>query len=437
MWGLIIFATFTTLALWTSLQTTYGGTRNKRETLEEARPGLLEGFRKLQHSVDDMLYADPQRIHLQKQQSGSAYLPSVPSAICPEIDIPGDEKNVSINVNETTMLRVEQAIFKESTTKVRQLVESANSLVNKLYATPEGFYRPTVEETLADAILLDNYIYVPGGRWIPANCLPRWKVAIVIPFRNRFFHLPILLKHIIPYLQSQYLEFGIYVVEQANALAFNRAMLMNIGFAEALNFTRWDCFIFHDVDHIPLNYANYYGCSHMPRHFLSGADRWGYKLLYGSFFGAVTGFTRTQIERFNGFPNQYWGWGGEDDDILGRIRLIGFSKSRPWGLMGFYNVIPHHHASAPKNIIRVCLLKHYFERVYTDGLSNLQYSAIEVTVNPLYVNISVDIHPLPYDDKWTECPEKKPEDAAPAAAVDSKKEKDLPSDGKSRKKNEY
>ena len=80
------------------------------------------------------------------------------------------------------MLRVEQAIFKESTTKVRQLVESANSLVNKLYATPEGFYRPTVEETLADAILLDNYIYVPGGRWIPANCLPRWKVRTVILF---------------------------------------------------------------------------------------------------------------------------------------------------------------------------------------------------------------------------------------------------------------
>ena len=64
---------------------------------------------------------------------------------------------------------------------------------------------------------------------------------------------------------------------QANDLQFNRAMLMNVGFQQALNFTKWDCFIFHDVYHLPLNDANYYGCSHMPRHFISGADRWDYR----------------------------------------------------------------------------------------------------------------------------------------------------------------
>lgn len=64
---------------------------------------------------------------------------------------------------------------------------------------------------------------------------------------------------------------------QANELEFNRAMLMNVGYIEALNYTQWDCFIFHDVDHIPLSHGNFYGCSGMPKHFLSGADRWGYK----------------------------------------------------------------------------------------------------------------------------------------------------------------
>ena len=64
---------------------------------------------------------------------------------------------------------------------------------------------------------------------------------------------------------------------QNNSLAFNRAMLMNVGFLESLNFSKWDCFIFHDVDHVPLSDLNYYGCSGMPRHFLSGADRWKYK----------------------------------------------------------------------------------------------------------------------------------------------------------------
>ena len=49
-------------------------------------------------------------------------------------------------------------------------------------------------------------------------------------------------------------------------------MLMNVGFLEALNFTKWDCFILHDVDHIPENDYNYYGCSEMPKHLMSAAD---------------------------------------------------------------------------------------------------------------------------------------------------------------------
>ncbi|PIK49423.1 hypothetical protein BSL78_13686 [Apostichopus japonicus] len=124
--------------------------------------------------------------------------------------------------------------------------------------------------------------------WWPldtASCIPRWKVAIIIPFRDRFVHLPIILRHLVPFLKEQYLEFGIFFVEQANELEFNRAMLMNVGYIEALNYTQWDCFIFHDVDHIPLSHGNFYGCSGMPKHFLSGADRWGYKLLYSFFSG--------------------------------------------------------------------------------------------------------------------------------------------------------
>ncbi|MFN8844557.1 MAG: hypothetical protein ACK5WV_13210 [Chryseotalea sp.] len=45
---------------------------------------------------------------------------------------------------------------------------------------------------------------------------------------------------------------GIYVIEQDESELFNRAILMNIGFKEAINDEKninlkWDCFIFHDV----------------------------------------------------------------------------------------------------------------------------------------------------------------------------------------------
>ena len=29
---------------------------------------------------------------------------------------------------------------------------------------------------------------------------------------------------------------------------------------------------------------------------------------------------RTYIEQLNGFPNNFWGWGGEDDDMSNRLR---------------------------------------------------------------------------------------------------------------------
>ena len=30
------------------------------------------------------------------------------------------------------------------------------------------------------------------------------------------------------------------------------------------------------------------------------------------------GLSRKQFLKINGFPNEYWGWGGEDDDIYNR-----------------------------------------------------------------------------------------------------------------------
>ncbi|XP_069507366.1 beta-1,4-galactosyltransferase 5 isoform X2 [Ambystoma mexicanum] len=231
-----------------------------------------------------------------------------------------------------------------------------------------------------------------GGHWKPSDCIPRWKVAILIPFRNRHEHLPVLFKHLIPMLQRQRLQFAFYVIEQAGNQPFNRAMLFNVGFVEAMKDLDWDCMIFHDVDHIPENDRNYYGCGQMPRHFAAKLDKYMYLLPYAEFFGGVSGLTVEQYRTINGFPNAFWGWGGEDDDLWKRVNFAGYSVSRPKGNIGKYTSIPHHHRGEVQFLGRYSLLRKSKERQTLDGLNNLNYFP-NITVSPLYTNITVDLTP--------------------------------------------
>ncbi|XP_077109420.1 LOW QUALITY PROTEIN: beta-1,4-galactosyltransferase 5 [Ranitomeya variabilis] len=231
-----------------------------------------------------------------------------------------------------------------------------------------------------------------GGHWRPSDCVPQWKVAILIPFRNRHEHLPVLFKHLIPMLQKQRLQFAFYVIEQTGNHQFNRAMLFNIGFLEAMKDLEWDCLIFHDVDHIPENDRNYYGCQNMPRHFAAKLDKYMYLLPYSEFFGGVSGLTVEQFRNINGFPNAFWGWGGEDDDLWNRVQNAGYTVSRPEGDIGKYKSIPHHHRGEVQFLGRYGLLRRSKERQKMDGLNNLNYYP-NITYDALYKNITVDLSP--------------------------------------------
>ncbi|XP_038842090.1 beta-1,4-galactosyltransferase 5 [Salvelinus namaycush] len=229
-----------------------------------------------------------------------------------------------------------------------------------------------------------------GGYWKPKDCVPRWKVAILVPFRNRHEHLPILLRHLIPALQRQRLQFAFYVVEQVGSEPFNRAMLFNVGFREAMRDLDWDCMVFHDVDHMLENDRNYYGCGDMPRHFAVKLNKYSYMLPYNEFFGGVSGLTVEQFTKINGFPNAFWGWGGEDDDLWNRVQYANYTVSRPHGELGRYMSIPHHHRGEVQFLGRYTLLRRSKERQSLDGLNNLQYSPL-LSRRPLYTNISVSL----------------------------------------------
>lgn len=116
-----------------------------------------------------------------------------------------------------------------------------------------------------------------GGRSSPKECRAASRVALIVPYRDRKQHLPIFLKNMHSLLIKQQIDYGIFIVEQSLDGSFNRAKLMNVGFTEALKANEWDCFIFHDIDLIPLDDRNLYTCPDQPRHMSVAVDSLGFK----------------------------------------------------------------------------------------------------------------------------------------------------------------
>ena len=103
-------------------------------------------------------------------------------------------------------------------------------------------------------------------------------VAIIVPYRNRLNNLKLFLKHMHPFLSGQRLNYGIYLIEPVENVTFNRGLLMNIGFVEALrDGGEWSCLVFHDVDLLPEDNRNSYSCASQPKHLSSAVNIWNYK----------------------------------------------------------------------------------------------------------------------------------------------------------------
>ncbi|KAG9472660.1 beta-1,4-galactosyltransferase 3-like [Eleutherodactylus coqui] len=246
-------------------------------------------------------------------------------------------------------------------------------------------------------IQLKNRYVTSGGYFSPRHCFGRYRTAVIIPHRNREAHLRILLYYLHPFLQRQQLHYAIFVVHQAGNATFNRAKLLNIGVREALHYDDWDCLILHDVDLVPENDHNLYICDDSyPKHLSSAMDKFQYSLPYWTYFGGVSALTPDQFMKMNGFPNTYWGWGGEDDDIAMRIRLSGMSITRTPLALGRYKMIPHDRDSGnEENSLRHNLLSKTKRTWKEDGMNSLNFQLLSREKTPLYTNLTVDIGEAP------------------------------------------
>ncbi|XP_064120453.1 beta-1,4-N-acetylgalactosaminyltransferase bre-4-like [Macrobrachium nipponense] len=231
----------------------------------------------------------------------------------------------------------------------------------------------------------------PGGRYRPAECRARHRVAIVIPYRDRAQHLSVFLFHMHPVLQRQQLDYDIYIIEQAGSGKFNRAMLMNVGALESLKQYPYDCFIFHDIDLLPEDDRNLYTCPEQPRHMSIAVDTLNYKLPYENIFGGVSALTVDQFKQVNGFSNSFWGWGGEDDDMSHRVRYYGFFLSRYPAHIGRYTMLSHN-KDAP-NPERFDKLYNGEKRFKTDGINSIKYKVLDIQLRRLFTWVHVELYP--------------------------------------------
>uniref|UniRef100_A0A672QDF8 Beta-1,4-galactosyltransferase n=1 Tax=Sinocyclocheilus grahami TaxID=75366 RepID=A0A672QDF8_SINGR len=230
-----------------------------------------------------------------------------------------------------------------------------------------------------DLVRSENPVLQPGGRFKPTECIAQQKVAIIIPFRHRDEHLKYWLYYLHPILQRQQLDYGIYVINQDGEDTFNRAKLLNIGYAEALKEYDYDCFVFSDVDLIPMDDRNFYKCYNQPRHLSVSMDKFGFRY----FWSLLTVVSCRGLMVYFQPP---------DTACFHRVSSKGMSISRPDGVIGRCRMIRHDRDKQnDPNPQRFDRIAHTRETMASDGISSLTYNVVNIEKDQLFTKITVDV----------------------------------------------
>ncbi|XP_070390101.1 beta-1,4-N-acetylgalactosaminyltransferase bre-4-like isoform X2 [Dermacentor albipictus] len=248
------------------------------------------------------------------------------------------EKEISVNVI---------GVPKDVLTDSRRANVSSTNLCPLVPPNLVGYIPIRMDVPSLEAVENEFPEVMQGGRFRPKECTSRHRVAILVPYRNRAEHLKIFIYNIHKVLSRQQIDYGIFVIEQGDDADFNRAKLLNVGYVESTALYDYQCFVFHDVDMVPLDDRNVYTCPEQPRHMSvdvnnkSGLKRYGYKI-----------YRRPK-------------------DVA-RYATLAHVKSKP-------------------SDERMGLLNNWSSRVTTDGLNSLKYRRLDMAFKKLYTWILVDL----------------------------------------------
>jgi hypothetical protein len=152
------------------------------------------------------------------------------------------------------------------------------------------------------------------------------KLGVCVPYRNREEHMNIFVPHVSKFLEERGIEHTIYLAHQCDEKLFNRGLMKNIAAKHAFD-DGCDYIVWHDIDMVPEDESCDYSFPiNNPQHIAVSISQSDYQLKYEEYFGGAVLFSKEQVEKTNGYSNDYWDWGMEDDDLFWRCVMEGYAE---------------------------------------------------------------------------------------------------------------
>ncbi|CAH0555439.1 unnamed protein product [Brassicogethes aeneus] len=205
------------------------------------------------------------------------------------------------------------------------------------------------------------------------NHISGHKLAILVPYKDRFEELLVFAPYIHNFLIKQNVDHDIFILHQIDFFRFNRASLINVGFlATKDNYTY---LAMHDVDLLPLNDNLLYKYPEMPLHIAS--PKFHPRYHYEKFIGGILLINREHFSKVNGLSNRYWGWGLEDDEFYVRLKDAKLTIQRPENITtGTTNTFKHIHTKQRVRDTKKCFNQKEVtrKRDKVTGLHDVKYN---------------------------------------------------------------
>jgi hypothetical protein len=209
--------------------------------------------------------------------------------------------------------------------------------------------------------------------------------VIVIPYRNRKTHLDYFIKNTVPLLQEFLPNTRVVVVEQNEGKLFNRGAVLNVGFKEYKDKTKY--FFTNDVD---LNPTKKCIQEHYTKE-VDDTDALGIYTAQCNTLGGIIKVTNDTIHKINGFPNDIWGWGVEDKALQNRAEYYEIKKitnltnkvQHPLYILRFDDVNDRDSSLTKENQYKYYNIwsklnnKEKNQHIMNSGLNNINYTILE------------------------------------------------------------